>query len=157
MCRRNFMMDWIQEQPALWDETKQNILGANKGAFDIEHTQVGGELDGVWFKLIDNNEIIGYGWIDLAYGNPEISIAVDSHKRFSGYGNTILRNLEEKALALGFSEVECIVRRKNADAINAIKWFHRNGFVPDWPGQEISIQTACSLVSKTDIMMRKKL
>src|SRR5687768_9850876 len=97
-------LSWIHESPAKWDAGKARLVGrAPRGTFDAryEHAHEGDLVPGEWWRVEEDGRTIGYGWLDVNWGEAEILLATDPEVRGRGVGTYILLNLEAEAHARG--------------------------------------------------------
>lgn len=93
-------MRWIHESPAYWDADKSRIVaGAGAGIFDptLVDQPEGALLPNDWWRAEDDGQTVGYGWMDVTWGDAEILLAVDPQARGRGVGTFILDRLEAEA------------------------------------------------------------
>jgi len=122
---------WIREEPARWDEDKRRILGgAPAGIFDRRFAEcaAGEFLPSEWWRVEDRGRTVGYGWLDLVWGDAEITLAVDPEARGSGVGSFILGRLEAEAHARGVRYVYNTVRPSHPDRKAVSAWLEKRGF-----------------------------
>ena len=77
-------LKWIHENPAIWDAGKARIVGrAPKGVFDSRYAKsnVGDLVPGEWWRVEDEGRTIGYGWIDVNWGDAEILLCTEPEAR----------------------------------------------------------------------------
>ncbi len=97
-------MSWIHESPAYWDADKTRIVArAGDGIFETALTQQtdGALLPNDWWRVEEDGKTVGYGWMDVTWGDAEILLAVDSEARGRGVGTFILDRLEAEARERG--------------------------------------------------------
>jgi ribosomal protein S18 acetylase RimI-like enzyme len=82
----------------------------------------GREVGAAWYRVFSEDEP-GYGFVDAA--TPEIVLAVDSDRRGTGVGGTLLRALMEAARAEGFRTVSLSVHKSNRPAL---RLYEKSGF-----------------------------
>jgi GNAT superfamily N-acetyltransferase len=122
---------WIPENPARWDEGKSRIVGgAPAGAFDSRYRQlsIGDRVPGEWFRVEDDRGIVGYGWLDVNWGDAEILLATDPFERGHGVGSFVLEKLADEAHARGLNYLTNVVRATHPDGERVGAWLARRGF-----------------------------
>jgi hypothetical protein len=72
--------------------------------------------------------VLGYGWMDVSWGEAEILLAVDRSCRDSGIGSFILANLEQAAAARGLNYVYNTVLSSHPDADAVSDWLGVRGY-----------------------------
>lgn len=124
-------LKWIAENPARWDDDKARIVGAAPaGVFDSRYRQlrVGERPPGEWFRVEDGAGVVGYGWLDVNWGDAEILLATDASARGKGVGTFVLEKLAEEAHARGLNYLTNVVRPTHPDAARVSAWLSRRGF-----------------------------
>ena len=122
-------LTWIHENPALWDAAKQDVLGgAPAGALPPYDTTAGGVAPGDWWRVERDGEVVGYGWMDVSWGDAEILLAVSQSAQGSGVGGHILGKLEEEARARGLKRIFNTVRPGHPERQRVMAWLGRRGF-----------------------------
>jgi N-acetylglutamate synthase-like GNAT family acetyltransferase len=124
-------LTWIKEQRPTWDAPKMRIVGeAPAGIFDVHYRQLvqGALVPGDWWRVEDGGQILGYGWLDVVWGDAEILVAVDPSARKKGVGAFILDRLEDEARARGLNVLYNIVRPTHPDRDQVSAWFQSRGF-----------------------------
>lgn len=122
---------WDREEAPRWDPDKQGIIGgAPPGVFDIDHAD-GSPLPGDWWSTRDEHTVVGYGWLDVAWGDAEILLAVDPQAQATGVGSFVLDNIEHEAAARGVNYVYNTVRATHPRRAEVQEWLQRRGFRGD--------------------------
>ena len=121
--------EWIHENPAYWDAPKQSVVGGtDEGVFaPAEHTE-GDLVPGDWWRVEDDGAVVGFGWMDLNWGDAEILLAVAPDARGKGVGTYILDRLEEEARARGLNYLYNVVRPSHPDREGITAWLNKRGF-----------------------------
>ncbi len=131
-------LSWIAEHPATWDADKRRIVGgAAPGTFDSRYasTPIGQLVPGEWWRVEDGGRTVGYGWMDVNWGDAEILLVTDVEARGRGVGTFILSHLEQEAAARGLNYLTNIVRPTNPDAARVSAWLAARGFAPSEDGR----------------------
>lgn len=132
-------MRWIAENPAHWDSHKADIIGgAPAGAFDsrLVRAAVGELLPGEWWRVEDvAGEILGYGWMDVSWGDAEILLATHPAHQGEGVGSYVLDHLEHEARKRGLRYLTNMVRPSHPNAVVVGGWLGRRGFRPSEDGR----------------------
>lgn len=90
-------LEWQKESHPVWDEPKQRIIGdAPAGTFDRRYAELesGSAISGEWWGVVADNRVIGYGWLDVVWGDAEILFAVDPVVHGHGIGRFIVEQLD---------------------------------------------------------------
>lgn len=84
-------LSWIREDTPVWDAAKQSIVGGTpEGALSLAPLQAGELVPGEWFRVDDDGAAVGFGWMDLTWGDAEVTLAVDpSRDRVTGWLETL--------------------------------------------------------------------
>lgn len=105
-------LKWIQESPPYWDADKARIVGgAGAGIFEPSLTdqEDGAMLPNDWWRVEDDGKTVGYGWMDITWGDAEILLAVEPGARGRGVGTFILERLEAEARERGLHYIYNVV------------------------------------------------
>ncbi|MGE3166302.1 MAG: GNAT family N-acetyltransferase [Planctomycetota bacterium] len=122
-------MEWKKESPACWDESKRRIVGgAPAGVFDLGPFADGEVLPGEWWRVEENGEILGYGWMDITWGDGEILLAVPADQEGKGVGTFILDRLEDEARSHGLNYIYNQINPKHPDYEGVAAWLEGRRF-----------------------------
>ena len=124
-------LQWTQESPARWDANKARIVGgAPAGIFDRRYaeTKEGDVIPGDWWRVESAGEVVGYGWMDVVWGDAEILLAAAPEHQGKGVGRYILEHLEAEAQKRGLNYVYNTIRPTHPDAERLSKWLSAHGF-----------------------------
>lgn len=130
-------LSWHKDLP-VWDANKQRIIGeAKPGIFDTRFSKVkeGAPIPCMWYRVEKDGKTVGYGWIDVVWGDAEILLAVDPSSRNQGAGSFILEQLDDEARTMGLSYIYNIVRPTHPEAEKVTKWLGERGFVQERDGR----------------------
>lgn len=130
--------EWIHESPAQWDREKSRLIaGAAPGIFDprLLDRPLGSLLPGDWWRAEDHGEVVGYGWMDLIWGDAEILLVVDARARGRGIGSWILDRLEQEAFASGVRYMYNQIRVTHPDLDAVQRWLEGRRFVASGDGR----------------------
>src|SRR4029078_12142865 len=122
---------WIRETPAHWDANKAQIVGgAQAGIFDSRYKTCteGGIVPGEGWRVEDDGKTVGYGWLDVVWGDAEILLAADPEAQNKGVGSFILERLEDEARFRGLTYLYNIVRPTHPHAAQLTAWLEKRGF-----------------------------
>ncbi|MGE0709321.1 MAG: GNAT family N-acetyltransferase [Planctomycetota bacterium] len=131
-------LSWIAE-PKLptWDEAKRRIVGeAPAGIFDARYKALGvGEtVPGEWWRVERDGEVVGFGWLELVWGDAEILLATAPGARGAGVGGFALERLEEEAGRRGLNYLYNVVRPTHPDGEQVTAWLVKRGFTASEDG-----------------------
>ncbi|RMG06976.1 MAG: GNAT family N-acetyltransferase, partial [Planctomycetota bacterium] len=124
-------LSWIRERAPLWDEDKARIVGdAPAGVFDSRYKALvpGAPVPGEWWRVEDDGRVVGYGWLEIVWGDAEVLLAVAPEDRGRGVGAFILERLEDEAQARGLNYLTNIVRPTHPEAEKVSAWLVKRGF-----------------------------
>lgn len=125
------MLSWIKEDSPHWNEDKLRIVGeAPKGIFDRRYQELaeGDIVPGEWWRVEDDGKVVGYGWLDIVWGDAEILLATAPGAEGRGVGTFVLGELDRAAKARGVHYLYNIVRPTHPDAERVTKWLSKRGF-----------------------------
>lgn len=124
-------LNWVYEKRATWDEDKERIIGgARDGVFPNEQTnfEVGDTLPSKWWRVEDNGTVVGYGWLDLTWGDAEVLLAVDPERREEGVGSFIMEKLKDEARDIGVNYIYNVVPEEHPERESLKEWLVERGF-----------------------------
>jgi ribosomal protein S18 acetylase RimI-like enzyme len=130
-------LDWIQEPNAKWDDDKVRIVGgAPVGAFDrrFKSLKAGEALPGDWFRVADGGKTVGYGWLEIEFGDAEITLATDPRHEGKGVGSFVIGKLESEAKKRGLNYVYNVVRPTHPQKDRVTAWLKKRGFTASEDG-----------------------
>jgi ribosomal protein S18 acetylase RimI-like enzyme len=131
-------LTWVRENGPVWDADKARIVGgAPAGVFDTRYGQLGqGEpVPGEWWRVEDGDRVVGYGWLELVWGDAEILLASDPEARSKGVGSFVLEQLDAVAQERGLNYMTNVVRSTHPDAEQVSGWLTKRGFKPSEDGR----------------------
>lgn len=124
-------LKWIQESPPYWDADKARIVGgAGGGIFEPSLTKnpEGAMLPSDWWRAEDDGKIVGYGWMDITWGDAEILLAVDPDARGHGVGTFILEHLAAEAHERGLHYIYNVVSDTHPLHDEVTQWLQARSF-----------------------------
>ena len=123
-------LTWHRDLP-VWDADKQRIVGNTpEGVLDSRYADMkeGSPIPCNWFRVEQDGKTVGYGWVDVVWGDAEILLATSSDARKSGVGTFILDRLEEEARRMGLNYIYNLVRPTHPEADAVTAWLVKRGF-----------------------------
>jgi GNAT superfamily N-acetyltransferase len=132
---------WIREQ-ATWDETKAEIIGAApKGVFDRRYNElaIGDVLPGEWWRVDDDGRTVGFGWMDVVWGDAEILLATSADAQGRGVGSFIIDRLVAEARNRGLNYLYNTVRPTHPRASELTAWLEKRGFTGSEDGTLVRV------------------
>lgn len=125
----------FQETLPKWDDDKARVLGgAAPGSLPPMHYDFGDLLPGEWLRVQSGDHVVGYGWLELSWGEAEILLAVDPSARRNGVGAYILDALARETAQRGSQYMFNAVREGHPDAEGLSRWLRAHGFEPAGDG-----------------------
>ncbi|MCA9623479.1 MAG: GNAT family N-acetyltransferase [Myxococcales bacterium] len=137
-------LTWIAEQGPTWDADKARIVGgAAAGIFDtrFERLKAGDPVPGQWWHVQDGDETVGYGWLDVVWGDAEITLATAPEAEAKGVGSFTLAELEKEARKQGINYLYNIVRPNHPKREEVTAWLKKRGFVASEDGSLFRVAT----------------
>lgn len=131
-------LTWIQESPSYWDADKARIVGgAGAGIFEPSLTQreKGSHLPDDWWRVEADGHTVGYGWMDITWGDAEILLAVDPAARGRGVGTFILERLEVEARERGLHYIYNVVSETHPLHDEVTEWLEARHFTASEDGK----------------------
>ena len=105
--------------------------GAPDGVFSQFSALGDGDIvPGEWWRVTDGEQTVGYGWMDVTWGDAEILLAVDPAVRGQGVGSFILDHLEQEAAQQGLRYMLNVIPTAHPDPEGLAAWLRERGFVP---------------------------
>jgi GNAT superfamily N-acetyltransferase len=124
-------LEWIKERTPTWDPDKARIVGAAPaGVFDARYRTLreGGLVPGTWWRVQDAGVTVGYGWLDVVWGDAEILLAVEPGAQGRGVGAFVLERLADEARRLGLHRLYNIVRPTHPEGPKVTAFLVARGF-----------------------------
>lgn len=121
--------DWTHENPPRMDAAKDAIVrrGLND-MFGFDLLKDGDLVSGEWWRVEENGQTLGYGWMDATWGDAEILLAVDPKTRERGVGSFILEQLEREAAGRGLNYMYNVIPEGHPDPDWLKRWLGSRGF-----------------------------
>lgn len=121
---------WTHESPPTWDADKRRVVGgAPAGVFEaLKATADGTVLAGDWWRAERDGQAVGYGWMDVTWGDAEILLATGPEGQRKGVGTFVLDRLDEEARKRGLRYLYNVVPEGHPDAKGLAGWLQRRGF-----------------------------
>jgi len=124
-------LHWIHESPPSWDAEKQRIVGgAGPDIFErsLIETAHGSLLPGDWWRVMAGDVVVGFGWMDVTWGDAEMGLAVAPTAQRHGVGGFILDSLAAEASARGLHYLYNVVRDTHPSRAQVSAWLASRGF-----------------------------
>ncbi len=122
------MSTWHAEaRPTRLDDAKCSFFDAvPDGTVDLR--TAGDFLPGDWWHLEVDGQVVGYGWMDVTWGDAQILLAVHPDHQRKGYGGVILDHLEAEAKKQGLRYLFNTIPVNHPDPTGARVFLTRHGF-----------------------------
>jgi GNAT superfamily N-acetyltransferase len=124
-------LKWTAETRPTWDTDKARIIGgAPAGVFDARFGRLneGDSIPGQWWRVEDDGKTVGYGWLDVVWGDAEITLATAEEARGKGVGTFIVDKLEAECHERGINYLYNTVRPTHPDGEAVTRWLEKRGF-----------------------------
>jgi GNAT superfamily N-acetyltransferase len=122
-------LEWVRENGPRWDADKARIVGGvPKGIFEMPAYEAGERLPGDWWRVEDGGTVVAYGWMDTAWGDAEMLLAVDPEHHGHGVGTFVLDQLEAEAAGRGINYLYNVVRPTHPDHGRVTAWLESRRF-----------------------------
>lgn len=123
---------WVSEgQPSHWDDDKARIVGNEApGVFDSRYAEcrVGDVVPGRWYRVVEDDRTIAFGWMDIVWGDAEVLLAVAREARGRGVGSFVMEHLEREAFRNGLRYVTNVVRPTHPEKARIVAWLEKRDF-----------------------------
>lgn len=124
-------LTWRAERRPVWDAAKTRVVGgAPTGVFDFSYAD-GDPLPGDWWAALSDDDVVGYGWMEIGWDGAEILLAVDPDARGRGVGSFVIDRLEQEAAARGVNYVYNAVAPTHPDRDTMHDWLGVRGYRGD--------------------------
>lgn len=147
----------------MWNSEKKNIFSSiERGTFelDLDTLELGTTLENEWWKLIYDETVIGFGWINYISDDFEISFVVSEEFSGKGFGSFIISELEKLAKEDGFTQTLAIVKQTNPNSAKIIKYLYQRNYsfyIKGFDKENIKqpMQSAIHMVGIADVHLSK--
>lgn len=124
-------LTWVRERAAVWDADKKRIVGeAPVGVFDARYRELpaGAPVPGEWWHVEDAGKIVGFGWLEVVWGDAEVLFAVEPAAREKGVGKFVVEKLGSEARSRGLRYMYNTVRPTHPEKDRLAAWLAKRGF-----------------------------
>jgi GNAT superfamily N-acetyltransferase len=123
-------LHWVREDTPRWDAEKQKLFGPEElAAVGYEPPSPGSVIADEWWRVTDDEgAVVGYGWLDSAWGDAEITFVVDRARRRAGIGAFIVDRLEAEAAERGLNYIYNVIPPSHPDPSGMTRWLTARGF-----------------------------
>ncbi|MCA9571471.1 MAG: GNAT family N-acetyltransferase [Myxococcales bacterium] len=98
------MPTWIPEPVPAHPDTRMRAFFDRLPAGSVKLDLSAELVPGTWWRLEEDGEVVGYGWMDVTWGDAQVMLAVDPEAHRGGNGRAIVEHLAHEAheQGLGF-------------------------------------------------------
>lgn len=131
MVDRKTRMDlgWTADPAPSWDADRKRIVGAWPGSFpELATANDGAPLPGRWWSAERGAARMGFGWMDVTWGDAEVWLAVSPDMARTGVGSFILDRLVEEARKQGLRYMYNRIPPSHPDPSRLTSWLERRSF-----------------------------
>ncbi len=124
-------LTWIHESVSYWNADKARIVGgAPAGTLpaSIADRTEGAVLPDDWWRVEDEGRTVGYGWMDVNWGDAEILLVVEPGAQGRGVGTFILEHLEREARDRGLNYLYNQVQPEHPAHADITAWLQKRAF-----------------------------
>ena len=129
---------WIHESVPLWDADKARIVGgAQPGTLPSKLASHADKevLPDDWWRVEHEGRCVGYGRMDVTWGDAEILLVVEPEAQGQGVGTFILEHLEHEARARGLNYLYNQVHPEHPAQQDITSWLQNRAFSSTEDGQ----------------------
>jgi GNAT superfamily N-acetyltransferase len=131
---------WTREVPAKWDDDKVALIaGSAPGTFRAawaDTHQTGELVPGDWWRVEDESgELVGFGWMDVTWGDAEILLVTAPAHRGKGVGTFVLDKLAAEAKERGINYLCNVIPDGHPDGDGVRRWLEARGFATSEDGR----------------------
>ncbi|MBL4634456.1 MAG: GNAT family N-acetyltransferase [Kofleriaceae bacterium] len=141
-------LTWHKDIP-VWDAGKLRIVGGTeKGILDSRYADIeeGSAVPCNWYRAERDGAVVGYGWVDVNWGEAEILLATSDGAQGSGVGSFILEQLDDEARRMGLAYIYNVVRPTHPQGDKVAAWLAKRGFEKN-PDGRLTRQVGKALTS----------
>ena len=122
-------LTWAPDPSPTWDDDRQRIVGSHPRSFPaLADADAGARLPGRWWRAVRDGKTVGFGWMDVTWGDAEVWLAADPEAEHTGVGTFLLEHLSAEARRQGLRYLFNAIPPKH-EAPDALKrWLERRGF-----------------------------
>jgi GNAT superfamily N-acetyltransferase len=130
--REPMALTWNREPAPQWDADKRRVVGAAPPRVfpSLEGLSDGELVGGDWWRVERDGTPVGYGWMDVTWGDAEILLAVDPGAQQAGVGTWILDHLDSEAADRGVRYLYNVVPEAHPEPAELTAWLRKRGFEP---------------------------
>ena len=122
-------MQWIRETPPRWDADKARLLaGSPPGSLPLREQPLGALLSGDWWRVEADGAVVGYGCMDVVWGDGEVLLVVDPAAQGGGVGTFIMERLADEATARGLRYIYNTIQDAHPQRTAVAQWLTQRHF-----------------------------
>lgn len=113
------------------------VGGERPGIFHSRFKQCaeGDMVPGSWWRVEDDGRVIGFGWMDVNWGDAEILLATSMEQRERGVGTWMVEHLKREAQRRGLNYLTNVIRPNHPDRERVARWLEKRGFASGEDGR----------------------
>lgn len=122
-------LTWTPDSSPRWDAHRRRVVGAWPASFpELTKAHDGAPLPGRWWAAERDGVPVGFGWMDVTWGDAEVWVAVSPEARREGIGSFIMDHLVQEARRQGLRYVYNRIPPKHAEPSKLVSWLERRSF-----------------------------
>ncbi len=123
-------LTWVAEPTPLWNADKRRVVGAWPRSFpSLCQADEGAVLPGRWWRAErEGEQVVGYAWMDVTWGDAEVWMAVDPAVEGEGVGSFLLRHLVEESRRAGLRYLFNAIPKDHPEPARLRAWLEKRGF-----------------------------
>lgn len=123
-------LSWVREHNPRWDADKQALFRElPAGLFpELRALPADAAAPGDWWKVVRGGRTVGFGWMDITWGDAEMLVAVDPREQRHGVGTFAIDRLDEEAAQRGVRYLYNVVPAEHPTPAVLQGWLERRGF-----------------------------
>jgi GNAT superfamily N-acetyltransferase len=127
---------WKRDPNPRWDADKQRLFAQLPGPLfaDLRSLPAGSPVPADWWRVERGGQPVGYGWMDVTWGDAEMLVAVEPSAQRHGVGTFIIDRLDEEAARQGLRYLYNVVPAEHPSAAAVQSWLERRGFIASGEG-----------------------
>lgn len=127
---------WERQHNPRWDSEKRTLFAELPvGLFpELRATADGGAVPGDWWRVRAGDSVVGFGWMDVTWGDAEVLLAVSPASQRGGVGTFVLDRLDEEAARRGLRYLHNVVPATHPEPDRLRSWLERRGFAASGEG-----------------------
>lgn len=122
-------LGWKPDPSPQWDAERRRIVGAWPASFpELAAANEGAPLPGRWWAAEQGGRRVGFGWMDVTWGDAEVWVAVSPDACGAGVGSFIMDRLVSEASRQGLRYVYNRIPPKHPEPARLKQWLEGRSF-----------------------------